>query len=284
MSVKQLMIDAIDLHAHCAPNDIVESRVDAVELAQQATAAGMKGVVLKNQLFGSAPVAWLANKYADSSVLIGALVMNNASGGLNADVVAAQARLGAKVVWLPTISAAEHIRTRSKGKGNPENPDNGIAVIDKDGKLVPEVNRILAVIKKNKMALATGHVSKAEVFAVAPEALKQKINVIITHPFGSANLLTLEEGRELVKLGAYIEFLFAHCMPPMLVSPEKMAGLIKNLGVEHCIIGTDFGQDFNPPPTEGFRMMLSLMLKFGLSEDELTTIVKVNPSKILGMT
>jgi len=44
------------------------------------------------------------------------------------------------------------------------------------------------------------------------------------------------------------------------------------------------GQDFNPPPAESFRVMLSIMLKFGLFADDLTTIVKINPAKILGMT
>jgi hypothetical protein len=280
MTVEQLMIDAIDLHSHCSPNDIVENRVDALELAQQAKAAGMKGVVLKNQLFSTAPLAWLANKIVDCPILIGGLVLNNASGGLNADVVAAQARVEARIVWMPTISAAEHLRTR---KTNTESADKGISVIDKDGKLVPEVYKILEVIKKNKMVLATGHISKAEVFALAPEALRQHISVIITHPFGSANLLTMEEARELTGKGAYIEFLFAHCMPPMLIHPEKMAGLIKNVGIDHCFIGTDMGQDFNPPPTESFRVMLSIMLKFGLSAEELTTLVKVNPAKILGI-
>ena len=76
MSVEQLMVGAIDLHSHCSPNDIVGSRVDAVECAQQAKAAGMKGVVIKNQLFSSAPIAWLANKIVDCPILIGGLVLN----------------------------------------------------------------------------------------------------------------------------------------------------------------------------------------------------------------
>jgi predicted TIM-barrel fold metal-dependent hydrolase len=93
----------------------------------------------------------------------------------------------------------------------------------------------------------------------------------------------MDEARQLANMGAYIEFLFAHCMPPMLMSPEKMATLIKTLGPEHCIIGTDMGQYFNPPCTEGFHMMLSIMLMFGLSEEQLKIIVKINPAKILGL-
>ena len=86
-------------------------------------------------------------------------------------------------------------------------------------------------------------------------------------------------------MGAFIECTFAHCMPPMILSPEKMAGYIKMIGAEHCVLSTDFGQIFNPPPTEGFHMMLATMLQFSnLSENELKIMVKINPAKILGLT
>ena len=49
------------------------------------------------------------------------------------------------------------------------------------------------------------------------------------------------------------------------------------------MLATDFGQIFNPPATEGFHMMLAIMLMFGLSEDELRILVKVNPAKILSL-
>ena len=86
-------------------------------------------------------------------------------------------------------------------------------------------------------------------------------------------------------MGAYIECTFAHCMPPMILSPENTAGYIKTIGPEHCVLSTDFGQVFNPPPTEGFHMMLATLLQFGnISEDILKLVVKVNPAKILGVT
>jgi predicted TIM-barrel fold metal-dependent hydrolase len=147
------------------------------------------------------------------------------------------------------------------------------------------MGKILEVMRRYKMVLATGHVSKFEVNAVVREALRQHINVIITHPLvGSVKpLLTLEEAKELAGMGAYIENIFAVCMPPMLLSPEKMAGYVKTVGPEHCILATDFGQMFNPPATEGLHMMLAIMLMFGLSEDELRILVKENPAKILGL-
>jgi hypothetical protein len=286
MTIEQLMIDAIDMHVHGAPEPIEgKRRVDTYQLAQQAKEAGMKAVVIKSQRFGTGTLTWLVNRLVNSPILVGALCLNRDAGGLDPDIVEAQARAGAKVVWLPTISAAAHpYRVKTKGK----DADEGISIIDAEGKLIPAMKEVLEVIRKNKMVLATGHVSKREVFAIAGEALRQHVGVIITHPMAGPTgpLITIEEAKELAAMGAYLEFLMVFCMPrtpAMLMSPGKMAESIKIIGPEHCILGTDFGQDFNPPPTEGFRMMLATMLKAGLTEDDLKLLVKVNPAKLLGL-
>jgi hypothetical protein len=281
-TLDNLMVDAIDLHVHGAPEPIEgPRRVNLFELAQQAKAAGMKGVVIKSLRFGTVPVTALVNEIIDSHILIGSLVLNQDVGGLNPEIVETQARSGAKVIWLPTFSASAHIQANGKGK------DQGISILDQNGKIVPEMAKILQIINKHKLVLATGHVSKPEVFAVTTEARRQGIEVIITHPLAGPRgaLISTDEARELAEIGAYIEFTFAHCMPPMMMSPEEMAVCVKAIGAEHCVLSTDFGQLFNPPATEGFRMMLATLLEFSnLTEDELSIMVKVNPGKILGHT
>ena len=288
MSISELMVDAIDMHVHGAIEPIEgERRIDLITLARQAKDAGMKAVVIKSQRFGTGTLTLEVNQFVKSPILLGSLCLNRDVGGLNRDVVEAQARAGAKVIWLPTISAAAHIRKRSKGKtGVGKGLDKGISIIDTDGMLVPEMIEILEVMARYNLVLATGHVSKKEVFVVTGEALRRHINVVITHPLVGLvePLLTLDEAKELAAMGAYIECIFAHCMPPMLISPENYAGYIKTIGPEHCIFATDFGQVFNPPATEGFHMMLAIMLMFGLSEDELRVMVKVNPARLLGLS
>ena len=293
---QQLMVDAIELHACCEPNIFSQCRVDALQLAQQAKEAGMKAVVVKNHDFGTAPLAWLTNKMVNCPILVGSLVLNKATGGLNPDVVKAQAQAGAKVVWMPTMSAAAQISKMTEGKGKGsisarKNMDKGISIIDKNGKLVPQIGEILEVIKEHKMVLATGHISKPEVFAVASEARRQNINVIITEAIGkhptangpAGSRLSVEEAQKLAHIGAYIEFVYSFCMSPSLLPITEMVSCIKAIGPEHCVLGTDFGQEFNPPPTEGFHMMLAQLLMFGLSEGELSIMVKVNPTKLLGL-
>jgi len=282
MSVEQLMVAAIDLHVHGAPEPIEgPRRVNLFELAQQAKAAGMRGVVIKSLRFGTITATALVNEMINSPLLIGSLVLNNDVGGLTPDVVEAHAQSGAKIIWLPTFSAAAHIRASGKGA------DQGISVLDQKGKLLSEMTEILQIISKYKAVLATGHVSKPEVFSVTAEARRQGIEVIITHPLAGPRgpLISTDEARELAAMGAYIEFTFAHCMPPMTMSPEQMAACVKAIGPEHCVLSTDFGQLFNPPATEGFHMMLATLLQFSrLTEDELSMMVKANPCRILGYT
>ena len=235
MTTEQLMIDAIDLHVHCGPDPFGEWRVDALQVAQQAKEAGMKAIVIKSHNFGTATLACMVNQVVNSPILVGSLALDIGTGGLNPDVVEAQARAGAKVIWMPTTSAATYIKASAEAKlygpaGTPKYLGEGISIIDKDGKLVPQIGKILEVIKSNKLVLATGHISVPEVFAVASEALQQNIKVIITHPFARPAGLsqTIEQARELVSMGAYIEFCFVACMPPMRQSPESMVRPHKN--------------------------------------------------------
>ena len=282
MTIDQLMVGAIDLHVHGAPEPIEgPRRINLFELAQQAKASGMKGIVIKSLRFGTVTVTALVNEMINSPVLIGSLVLNRDVGGLNPDVVEAHARSGAKIIWLPTISAAAHIKASGNSK------DQGISLLDQNGKLMPEMIKIMQILSKHKSVLATGHVSKAEVFAVTAEARNRGIEVIITHPLAGPRgpLISTAEAQELAGMGAYIEFTFAHCMPPITMSPKEMSVFVKAIGPERCVLSTDFGQRFNPPATEGFRMMLDALLRLGrLTEDELTIMVKVNPCRILGYT
>jgi hypothetical protein len=291
MNIEQLMVGAVDLHVHGAPEPIEgPRRVNLFELAQQAMAAGMKGVAIKSLRFGTGTVTALVNQMVNRPVLIGSLVLNDAVGGLNPDVVATHARSGAKIIWLPTLSAASHMKTRGKDNkvttGTEKDNKAGVSIVDQNGKLVPEMTIILEIMRKNNSVLATGHVSKPEVFAVTAAARQQNINVIITHPLAgpSGPLISIDEAKALAGMGAFIEFTFAHCMPPMMMSPEDIGRCAKAIGPEHCVLSTDFGQAFNPPPTEGFHMMLSNLFRFGkISEEDLSMMVKDNPVKILGL-
>jgi hypothetical protein len=269
------MQGAIDFHVHVSPDPYHERRLDALELARQAKDAGMRAVVAKNHQYGTAPLALLVNKMVPGFTLVGGLTLNREVGGLNPDVVQAAARAGARVVWMPTISSVVDARGSA-----------GIALIDGEKKLLPEVFRILEIIRSNGMVLATGHVSLNEIFALVSAATEVGAKAIVTHPLtkGFGCQCTLQEQQQLASMGAFIEHCFVACMPVLGgLDPGIMVEHIKAVGVDHCILSSDFGQLVNPSPPEGFRMMIAVMLQFGLSEAEIEMLVKKNVERLLGL-
>jgi len=277
------MKGALDFHVHAAPDPFRERRLDALDLAMQAKEAGMKAIVLKCHHYCTAPLAYTVNRIVPDFRLIGSLALNKGVGGLSPEVVEVAARLGAKVIWMPTFSSVVDTERRA----NKSSSERGISLIEQDGKLVSPMAPILEIIRDNNIVLATAHISIPEIYAITTEARRRQIKVTITHPLteGFGSTLTIEQQKELVNKGAYIEHCFVACMPssPGRLDPAVMVKHIKAVGVEHCILSSDFGQAINPSPPEGFRMMLAHMHKFGLSEKELEILVKINPAKLLDL-
>lgn len=273
--IERLIEGAIDFHVHAAPDPYHERRLDVLDLAHRSKEAGMRAVVAKNHQFGTAPLASLVNKIVPGFTLIGSLTLNREAGGLNPDIVEAAAMAGAKVIWMPTSSS---IVNSEKGKG--------ITLLEKEKRLLPEVLSILDIMRQNDMVLGTGHISLDEIFTLTSKANELGVRTTITHPLhtGFGCKLTLKQQQELVSMGCFIEHCFVACMPDLGgMSPKIIVDHIKAVGEQNCILSTDFGQGVNPLPTEGFRMMIGNMLNFGLSEEEIETVIKINPAQVLGL-
>lgn len=290
--VDRLMRGAIDFHVHAGPDPFHERPLNALNLAWHAREMGMRATVLKCHSYGTAPLAQVVNQVVPDFLLVGSLVVNEGVGGLNPEVVEIAAKTGAKVIWMPTSSSTTDTRMRNGGGGHYPirvsqfASDEGIALIGQDGKLVSRIIPILEIMKSYNMVLGTGHISVPEIYAITDEARRMQVKVTITHPLNeiSGNLLTIEQQRELVGKGAYIEHTFINCMPWIQgLKPETIVENVRAVGVEHCILSTDFGQTINPLPPEGFRIMLANMLRSGLAEEELEILVKINPARLLSL-
>jgi hypothetical protein len=156
----------------------------------------------------------------------------------------------------------------------------GIRLTDESGGLATEVHDILDIVSREDMVLASGHVSPAEAIALFTEARSRGVRrMVVTHPAGVA---TLDELKAMVALGAYPEFPFLSCTPSSAkTTPKEMVDAIRTLGVQSCVVTTDFGQWMNPSPAEGMRMAIAELLHAGLTPDDVSTLVKGNPSQLL---
>jgi predicted metal-dependent TIM-barrel fold hydrolase len=112
--------------------------------------------------------------------------------------------------------------------------------------------------------------------------------IVITHAL-EFNVYTepmsLAQIHELAKRGAYIEHVVLTCLPaqPITMPPREMVQVMRQVGANRCVLGTDCGVSWNPPPAEAMRMFISILLRNGLPADEIRQMAHTNPAQLLGL-
>src|SRR5262249_58336594 len=96
---------AYDLQTHVAP-DVIERRIDDLDLAKEFLAHGLKGFVLKSHYIPTAERAAVVAKATPGIEAYGAITLNHSVGGLNPVALEIAGRSGNKIVWMPTVDAA----------------------------------------------------------------------------------------------------------------------------------------------------------------------------------
>ena len=110
------------------------------------------------------------------------------------------------------------------------------------------------------------------------------VKVVVTHPFGSFVNASIEEQKEMVRKGAYLENSWIITLPMhQQINPIKYAEIIKEVGAQQCILSSDFGQDLDPSYNEVWINCISSMLRLGISESDIQTMVRDNPTNLLGL-
>jgi hypothetical protein len=266
---------SIDIHVHAAPDPIAARRHDAYDLAVACRDAGMRAIVFKSHEYPTLPAAHVLNRVVEGFTVFGAISLDNEVGGLNPYALEASAKMGAAVVWMPTFSAAHWRRTR-------HNRDDGIEVLDDQGRLKPVVHNLLDIIKTYGMVLATGHLAPHEQQVLVPEARRREIKTVVTH--AEVTPVPVDLCREFSALGAYIE----HAYIALTAGHGEhtfasIAAALRESGPEQAILSTDLGQAANPSPPEGLRMFIAGMLQQGFTDAEVARMVKSNPAALLGI-
>src|SRR5947209_3884296 len=174
---------AYDLQVHVAP-DVIQRRIDDIGLAEEFLSRGLQGFVLKSHYFPTAERAQVVNRAVPGIQAFGALTLNHSIGGLNPVAVELAGRSGAKIVWMPTVDAANETAGRVDGPGaklpfwakiQRELAATGIApppitVVDDDGRINPAARSCLELIARHGMILATGHLGRHEIFPLVRAA------------------------------------------------------------------------------------------------------------------
>jgi len=285
---------ACDLQVHVAP-DVIARRTDDIDLATDFLARGLRGFVLKSHYVPTAERAKVVARAVPGIVSFGAITLNHSVGGLNPVAVEIAGRSGNKIVWMPTVDAANETAGRLDGgsdklpfwaKIQREIAAAGITrppmtVLDADGRISEETRQCLELIAKYNMILATGHLGRHEIFPLVRAARDLGVKkVVITHAEFPSQNLTGDEQSELAQLGAIIE----HCFTTYHTNKapwELVHANIRRVGVERTMLSTDLGQATNPPVAEGFAMFAQNLLDAGFTVAEINRMSAAVPGSLI---
>jgi hypothetical protein len=275
---------AADLHCHFGPDAHRERSVDAFEAAREAAAAGHRAVVLKSHDFPTASLAWAVQRaVGDDVAVFGGICCDREVGGVNPAAVEVALGLGARIVWLPTLSSRQDVENGIAAMLGIPGP--GLVVTDADDALLPETREVLALVREHDAVLATGHVSAAEHYAVVKEFARDG-KVLLTHATEdlAGPKLTAEQCRELAELGAWVELCAMTCIGALATrTVPEMVATIRTVGVDRVTLGTDFGQKVNPHPAAGLQTYADALYAEGLTDTEIRRMACTNPCALLGI-
>jgi hypothetical protein len=287
---RKLLQGSIDIHVHGSPS-LFPRLLDNAQCATQAKEAGMKGIVIKTHHGFTADRVYWIKKMVEGIDVFGGVTLNSAVGSLNPYAVEAAIAYGAKIIWMPTLSAKNHLNQLGE-TGFPHLKqlqrrrlkEEGIWILDEKNNLLPQVKEICALIAEGDIILASGHLSIKEIVPLVKEARDVGVKrILINHPEYIVNgSASVQKG--LAQMGACIEHTLLSMMPMWFrKDPKEIVRMVKKVGPEHTILSADFGQAHHPPPHEGMRMFIRMTLELGISPQEIELMVKRNPGRLLGI-
>lgn len=278
---------AFDIHTHTAPSIFPRLLTDG-ELAALARGAGMRGVVIKAHEGSTVERARLLDDPAGLRVF-GGLALNRFIGGINVVAVECALTLGARIIWMPTLHAANHIRHFGKAGFHAQQASvseqvEPVAVIDAEGRLLPAVHDVLDLLAAHpQAALSSGHLSAQEIRVLFGEARRRGVSkLLLTHPELPVCGFDLAFQREMADLGAVIERnVLPHYPEWGAVAVDRTVAEVRALGPQRCILASDLGQADNPAPPAGLAEFCETLWRHGLAEKEIRLLISGNPSRLL---
>jgi hypothetical protein len=283
-----LPLGVIDTHVHTSP-DLTPRLMDDHELVTATRDAGYRGVVLKSHIEGTASRAKLAQTHIwPSGAVLGGLVLNrHTTGGLNPLATSTALALGARVIWLPTLSSVVQCQ-QATGPARDALPLNAqvtspVLISKQDLESSSHLASVLKEVARADATLATGHLHPDLLLDLARFALQCGVQrVVVTHPEAPFLGIPLDDQLALAELpNVWFErcFLSALTGVPMTVIAEQ----IRTVGASSTILATDLGQAHNPSPVEGMASFVQQLSDEGISDDDLELMTTLNPASALGL-
>lgn len=284
-SIDHLVADAVDTHMHTAPGAFPRHDTD-FSAARKAQQHGMRAIVAKNHHFETASRAKIARDELGFDIL-GGITLNEWAGGMNPRAIDGVANFDADIVWMPTITAANHLENAAVQMFEAEEEEKGgISVLDDDGELTESTLDVLDRIADHGFVIGLSHLSPEEAIALVGEATDRGVEeFLVQHPHANFLNYSLDQMRTITNLGATLEFHYI-CTTEMMgnaATIDDYVAAVDAVGPSNAVMATDGGATANPPAVEQFKRFIREMLDAGIPEDDIETMVKANPKRIFDL-
>ncbi len=281
----ELLVGAIDHHIHAYP-DFVHRAQDMLGVAIDAARAKMRAVGFKDHYNHTGGCAYLVERQVEAMVSRGELeggISVFGGIGLNFGMNPKAVEVGlqypnTKMLWFPTFHSAGYLR--SAGKDDAE----GIPLVDKRGRVRPEVVEIIQMAAERKVGIGLGHTDFEELLPLAEKMRELGARAVLDHPLLELNKLSVDEMRQIADLGVYVG---TYCQPMIpslyqpVADPFETVETIKAIGSSRCIVASDFGQVLHVDSIDGVRIFIRALLGFGISREDILTMIRDNPTRLL---
>jgi hypothetical protein len=291
--IDTLLKGAIDPHVHSGPS-IAPRGIDHLELARELSQAGFAAVVTKDHDYAGVATAALISRHHPelTTKIFSGVVLNNVVGGMNPYAVEHTAAMGGRIVWMPTLSAENHLTwEKTSSWTHPAStqkmrPATAVPVLDANKRIRDDVKEVLDAVAKSDMALASGHLHVSETWIVFEEAKRRGVKrLIFTHPEDIV-AASLNDVKGIAAMGAYAEHslcMFLEGSKFKTRSAEDLRQQIEAAGVGRTMLCSDLGQVGVFSPLEGFRRGVQLCLELGYTDQDIRQMVSTNTAQVLGL-
>lgn len=293
MDRKEILKDIVDVHIHAGPS-VAARALDAAEMLKAAEEAGYRAIVIKDHYFPTMMGADMVEKHMGNGTVrvFGGMAMSNSIGRFNLVAVDAAIQMGAKFIWMPTLSTKAHIdrhKGHFVGSGHMSIPEDPVFYLDNAGELIQPVKEVVKFMAKHpETVFATGHGTVGEIDKLVPFAFEKGVKkVFINHPHFIVNA-PFETVRKWAEMGAYVEI---NAVMFDGVSPAAAGGqglplalaleYIDHLPCDRLVIDTDLGQKGGTMPVEGMHRFIRMLMDAGVSYEKIEMMTKITPAKLL---
>lgn len=318
----RLLRGAIDAHVHSGPwLRSCPGRMDPVAHARAARDAGMRGLVFYDHTLGlSTGTAWMVGREVDGIEILGGIILTSVLGGMNPRAVKTALDYGSGARFVHFGAHCTHYMVSHEGRmvdGRPvpfveSHPQFAAQELPRairipDGAPGAELDEILDLIAaRPEVVLITGHLSADEAERLCELAIARGIgSILLSHPVRARMSLARQKalaGRGVVLEGCCSDWMFHKGLrrSNYYTEPEladEIAGIasekgfdgfvewatqIREIGVEHFLLASDYGIRSAPAPVEGMRMMASSLLDMSFPVEQITRMLADTPARLFG--